>query len=110
MFVLLLVSCCFITTTFSIPILNHPAYAQQKPIPPYAKWGVYALKKVKQKYPNAQVIDYAHLGRTSTVNTSTESFKLWLRDGKKEFGVFIDITFDKGTEQIIKVTFKESTR
>lgn len=84
------------------------AYAQQKPIPPHAKWGVLAVKKTQEKYPNAQVIDYLHIGRIRGPHSSTERFKLWLKDNKREFGVLINIEFNNETERIIKVTFKET--
>lgn len=86
------------------------AYAQQKPIPPYAKWGVLALKKTKEKYPNAKVIDYLHIGRVAGPNTSTEKFKLWLKDNQKEFGVFVDIEFANKTEDVVNITFKETPK
>ncbi|MED3561331.1 YqzG/YhdC family protein [Bacillus xiapuensis] len=92
------------------PNLINIAYAQRKPIPPYAKWGVLAMNKTKEKYPNAQIIDYLHIGRTSGPATTTEKFKLWLKENGKEFGVFIDIEFNNKTEQVMKVTFKETSK
>ncbi|MGG1396767.1 YqzG/YhdC family protein [Bacillus salipaludis] len=90
--------------------LLNTAYAQRKPIPPYAKWGGFAMKKTKEKYPKAQIIDYLHIGRISGPTTSTEKFKLWLKENGKEFGVFIDIEFNNQTEQVKKVTFKETPK
>ena len=86
------------------------SYAQHKPIPPYAKWGALAVKKTEEKYPNAQIIDYLHIGRVAGPNTSTEKFKLWLKDSQKEFGVFVDIEFNNKTEDVINITFKETPR
>nr|WP_251028972.1 DUF3889 domain-containing protein [Bacillus sp. ISL-18] len=60
----------FITTT----------NAQQKPIPPYAKWGKITMQKTKEKYPQAKIIDYLHIGRDKGENTSVEKFKLWLKE------------------------------
>lgn len=88
--------------------LIHTSYAQQKPIPSYAKWGVLALKETQEKYPNAQVKDYKHIGRVSGTRFTTERFKLWLKDDQKEFGVFVTIEFNNETEKVIKVTFKET--
>lgn len=95
-----LISNHFINTTF----------AQQKPIPPYAKWGALAMKETKEKYPNAQIIDYLHIGRDIGPQTSTEKFKLWIKGQQKEFGVFVNIEFNNQTEKVIKVTFKETDR
>jgi hypothetical protein len=84
--------------------------AQQKPIPPYAKWGKIAMKKTHEKYPQAQIVDYLHVGRTSGPQSSVEKFKLWLKEPQKEFGVFIDIEFDNNTEKILSVKYQETTR
>jgi hypothetical protein len=92
------------------PLKFHEVASAQKPIPPYAKWGTYAMEKTKEKYPNANIIDYLHIGRIPGTPTTTEKFKLWLKDNNREFGVFIDIQFDTKTEQVMKVTFKESSR
>ncbi|MGZ4160251.1 MAG: DUF3889 domain-containing protein [Neobacillus sp.] len=95
---------------FNSIILLNTAYAQQKPIPSYAKWGTLATKMTQEKYPNARIIDYLHIGRISGPNSSTERFKLWLKDNRKEFGVFVNIEFNKETEKVIKVTFTETAK
>ncbi|MGG3468724.1 DUF3889 domain-containing protein [Neobacillus pocheonensis] len=89
---------------------TNSVYAQHKPIPPYAKWGLMAMEKTHEKYPNANIIDYLHIGRVTGPTTSTEKFKLWLKDNKKEFGVFIDIEFNNQTQKVNKITFRETTR
>jgi hypothetical protein len=89
---------------------NNIAHAQQKPIPPYAKWGTLALQKTQEKYPNAKIIDYLHIGRTTGPQSSIEKFKLWLEENNKEFGVFINIEFNNETEKVLKVTFEETSR
>ncbi|MEH7011310.1 YqzG/YhdC family protein [Neobacillus niacini] len=90
--------------------LNQIAHAQQKPIPPYAKWSKVALEKTKAKYPNAKIVDYLHIGRRSGQSTSTERFKFWLKENQKEFGVFVNIEFNNQTGQVVNVTFQETTR
>lgn len=91
-------------------ISSNTAYAQQKPVPPYAKWGIMAMERTHEKYPKAQIIDYLHVGRVTGPKTSTEKFKLWLRENKKEFGVFIDIEFDNVTQKVIRINFKETPK
>jgi len=88
---------------------NVVALAQQQ-APPYAKWGQVAMKKTKEKYPQANIIDYLHIGREKGPKYSTEKFKLWLKTDSKEFGVFVDITFENETEQIKDIKFRETTR
>lgn len=78
--------------------------------PPYAKWGQIAMSETKAKYPNADIIDYLHIGRETGANTSIEKFKLWLREDNKEFGVFVNITFDNETEEMTDITFQETER
>jgi hypothetical protein len=79
-------------------------------VPPYAKWGQLAMQKTKEKYPNAAITDYLHLGKVPGTTSSTEKFKLWLKEKDKEFGVLVDIEFDKNTERLIGIKFREVTR
>jgi len=108
---LLLCVSILLGSTFSTPFaLEHSAHAQQKPTPPYAKWSVIAMDNVKAKYPNAQVGDYLYVGRTNGDLTSTERFKFWLKENQREFGVYVNIEFNKQTEQITNVTYQETTK
>lgn len=93
-----------------LPQIDDTAYAQQKPTPPYAKWSKVALDKTKEKYPNAEVVDYLYVGRKNGNRTATEKFKLWLKENQKEFGVYVDIEFIKETEQVVNVTYTETAR
>jgi len=79
-------------------------------IPSYAKWGKLAMKETKQKYPEAEIIDYLHRGRQTNGETMIEQFKLWLRGENKEFGVFVNIEFDSKTEKVVHITFLETDR
>lgn len=89
--------------TSSVPILLEE-------IPPYAKWGRLAMKETKEKYPEAAIIDYLHIGKTVENEKTTEKFKLWLQDKDKEFGVYISIRFHTGTEQVIDIVMEETDR
>ncbi|MBT2729900.1 DUF3889 domain-containing protein [Bacillus sp. ISL-75] len=106
----LYISLLFISVSVHPLTSIHKVSAQHKPIPSYAKWGTLALKKTHEKYPHAKIIDYLHIGRTSGPQTSTERFKLWLKENNREFGVFINIEFNKETEKVLKITFEETTR
>ncbi|ONK24245.1 hypothetical protein BLX87_06260, partial [Bacillus sp. VT-16-64] len=68
------------------------------------------IQKTKEKYPQAKIIDYLHIGSDKKGDTSLEKFKLWLKQNNKEFGVFVYILFDSKTEQIIDVKFRETSR
>ncbi|HAM81880.1 DUF3889 domain-containing protein [Ornithinibacillus bavariensis] len=91
---------------FTMEQTTDHVYAQ-KEVPSYAKWGRIAMEKTKERFPNAEIVDYLHIGREKGVDTSTETFKLWLEEPKKEFGVFVDITFNNLTEEIIRIKFRE---
>ncbi|MFD2042966.1 DUF3889 domain-containing protein [Ornithinibacillus salinisoli] len=82
----------------------------EKEVPPYTKWGKIAMKKTKVKYPQAEIIDFLHLGREKGTEYSVEKFKLWLKEDNREFGIFIDIKFNNETEQIVDIEYKESTQ
>lgn len=87
--------------------------AQQVYEPPYAKWGKIAVEKTKEQYPQADVIDYLHIGRErKSPAISIEKFKLWLRvkDGSREFGVFVNVEFESSTEKYVGITYRETDR
>lgn len=88
---------------------NTVVAATRKPIPEYAKWGRLAMKETQSKYPQAQIIDYLHMGRELNNGTTTERFKLWLRQEKKEFGALVTITFDTKTEEVKQILINETT-
>ena len=82
-------------------------YAQAQ-APSYAKWGNLALQKTKQKYPNATVIDYLHVGKYNSSDYSTEKFKLWLKENNREFGVLVEIKYNVKTKDVIRITLRET--
>ncbi|MFS0690349.1 DUF3889 domain-containing protein [Sporosarcina sp. 179-K 8C2 HS] len=94
------------TAITQIPI-TIPAQVE---VPSYAKWGVLAVKETKQKYPDANIIDYLHIGSEIKDDTTIEKFKLWLKDDRHEFGVFVNITFNTRTSELIKIDFQETDR
>ncbi|WP_142255366.1 YqzG/YhdC family protein [Bacillus sinesaloumensis] len=106
--------CCF--GLFLIPtigLINESPIVtaeQKKPVPEYAKWGKLAMEKTKNKYPSAQIIDYLHVGRTKKNGMYIERFKLWLKQDNREFGVFVNITFEADTERVKNITIVETDR
>ena len=94
------------TTQTHIPTIAHA----QPEIPVYAKWGKLALKVTQSKYPNANIIDYLHEGSESKENSTIEKFKLWLKDGDNEFGVFARIEYITETEKVVTIELQETFR
>ncbi|WP_051321942.1 DUF3889 domain-containing protein [Alicyclobacillus contaminans] len=81
-----------------------PTAPYSKPIPPYAKWGKLAVQQAQRCYPRAQVVDYLHLGRSEQGHgRAEEAFRLWLREGKQEWGVVVRLQFNVQTEALLRV-------
>lgn len=88
------------------------AHTESTPgVPPYAKWGQMAMQEAKLRYESAAIVDYKHIGRTQLSATTTqERFKLWLRQGGKEFGVYVTIQFDTESERIVAIKWQTADR
>lgn len=105
----------FIALGIIIAVNSAPTYiptiAHTPPeIPAYAKWGKLAIKETQSKYPNATIIDYLHEGSESRKDSTIEKFKLWLKDGDHEFGVFVRIEYTTETEKVVTIEFEETSR
>ncbi|MCL6443846.1 MAG: YqzG/YhdC family protein [Alicyclobacillus sp.] len=103
------------TCTIAMAGSGHAAKPRQdhtaKPTPAYAKWGELAVAETKKRYPKASVIDYLHVGRQAiSPSTTQETFKLWLKGQRREFGVFVRIQFDTTTERVLSIRFQETDR
>ncbi|WP_449354815.1 YqzG/YhdC family protein [Virgibacillus natechei] len=97
-----------LTSISTAPIHNQYTVSAQDETPPYAKWGRLAMKETKSEYPDADIIDYLHVGSHTSDDETTQKFKLWLKEEAKEYGVFIDITFHNETEELVQITFEET--
>jgi hypothetical protein len=84
------------------PHSNCAPYA--KPEPPYAKWGKRAVQYAHVCYPNAAVVDYLHIGRRRIgENQAEEVFRLWLREGKREWGILVRVQFQVSPERFLSI-------
>jgi len=84
-----------------------PLVNAEREIPSYAKWGKLAMEKTKERYPDSQIYDYLHVGREKRLNSSVETFKLWVKEKDRKFEVLVHIEFDINTEKVLNVNFKE---
>jgi hypothetical protein len=110
----------FIMSIFLIQLISsgipHPSVSAKSlesigvTVPSYAKWGRIAMQKTKERYPEAKIIDYLHIGREDSEGDSIEKFKLWLKGKDREFGVQINIRFDPETDELKQISFKEVSR
>ncbi|WP_237582641.1 DUF3889 domain-containing protein [Pontibacillus yanchengensis] len=104
----LLLVTSIIYSPFAIPSSQpYQSVGAQPEVPSYAKWGRMAVKKTQEKYPNAKVKDYLHIGKSSKNGTSVEQFKLWVKEDDKEFPVYVDIEFETKTDKFISITIKK---
>lgn len=99
----------FVTVNFALTHIQTNAITPQE-IPAYAKWGRLAMLETQSKYPTANIIDYLHEGSETKEDSTIEKFKLWLRDGDKEFGVFVRIEYETDTEKVMNIEFQETSR
>ncbi|MBT2763544.1 DUF3889 domain-containing protein [Paenibacillus sp. ISL-20] len=75
--------------------------------PVYATWGTLAVTETKRKY-NMDVVDYLYMGRTTISNEMVEEkFKLWLKKGAREFGVYVTVAFHPTIHQFISIRYEE---
>lgn len=77
-------------------------------IPAYAQWGRLAIEETKVKYPHAQILDYSYEGSERKGESTVEKFKLWLKEGMREFGVEIKIEYMTETEKVSTIEMKET--
>lgn len=82
----------------------------QQELSSYAKWGQLAIRETQAKYPNANIIDYLHEGHEQKGESTIENFKLWLKEGDKEFGVFVRIEYVTATEKVIHIEWSETAK
>ena len=108
-FITILLATSFYTIPMIYANIVNSSTIQVKPTPSYAKWGILAIEKAAGKYPNAQITDFLHIGRNVENQSTTEKFKLILKENKKEFGLFVTIEFDSKTEEIIQLNFEETS-
>ncbi|MEH7224585.1 YqzG/YhdC family protein [Bacillus sp. JJ1566] len=110
----ILIGCCFcLLLSPTILFLNDSSITTaetNKPVPEYAKWGKLAMEETGKRYPSAQIVDYLHVGRYKKNGLYVERFKLWLKQGNREFGVFVNITFEPDTERVKNITVVETDR
>jgi hypothetical protein len=100
----------FVGSMLSFSPETTPVVNAEKETPSHARWGKLAMEKTKERYPNSQIYDYLHVGREKRLNSSVETFKLWVKEKDRKFEVFVHIEFDTNTEKVLNVNFKEVSK
>ncbi|MCM2997562.1 YqzG/YhdC family protein [Paenibacillus cellulositrophicus] len=76
--------------------------------PPYAKWGLIAVKEAQKKY-NSEITDYLHIGRINLSPTEAEeTFKLLLSRQGMPAAVLATVRFNTVTERLISIKFRDT--
>ncbi len=79
----------------------------QEEAPSYAKWSRIAIQQTQETYPESSVIDYLYMGTAQNDGSTVATFRLWLREGKREYGVVVRVTYTTRTEKLESVKFHE---
>ncbi|SEL97861.1 Protein of unknown function [Paenibacillus sp. cl141a] len=75
--------------------------------PAFAKWGTLAVTETKRKY-DMDVVDYLYMGRTKISSVlAEEKFKLWLKKGNLEIGVYVTVSYHPVTDRILSIRYEE---
>lgn len=96
--------------TQSIAFASSAAHVP-KVTPSYTNWGLVAVAEAKKKYPTASVVDYKRFPRiVLSPTTAQDTFKLWMKDGDHELGLYVYVVFDIASENLRSITFKETSQ
>ncbi|WP_164545572.1 DUF3889 domain-containing protein [Paenibacillus albus] len=99
----------WMTMALAVLVFN-TAVVQAGAEPSYAKWGRLAMKETAQRY-HADITDYKHVGRkVEDGGLMSETFRLQLRKGAKEFEVTVRIWFEQQSERVVRIHFSEDDK
>lgn len=88
--------------------VTNQVWMEQAVAPGYAKWGRLAMEETAKAYEGASIIDYKYEGRTDRGHgLAEERFRLWLRQGEREFGVRVTISVEVASDTSRGVKFEE---
>ncbi|HZH61452.1 MAG TPA: DUF3889 domain-containing protein [Metabacillus sp.] len=74
----------------------------------YKKWSRIAISSVKEKYPEAELVDYKYDGRESVnEEESKDVFHVRGKQNNKPFIVKVDVVFNPKTGKLITVNISE---
>ncbi|MEK3709501.1 YqzG/YhdC family protein [Bacillus sp. FSL K6-1005] len=72
-----------------------------------SKWEELAVKEAKKRYPLAQVLVKQKVWDRKRKDEAVKQYHLTLREGSKEFGVFVTISFDPYSQKVNKIAILE---
>ncbi|MGX1192921.1 DUF3889 domain-containing protein [Metabacillus sp. SLBN-84] len=85
-------------------LVSHSAnvYAEK-----HTDWKNVAVKETKKRYPLSQVLFAQKIWDNTKKNQTVKQYKVTLREGIKDIGVFVTISYDAKTEKIKKIQVLE---
>ncbi|MEC1290916.1 YqzG/YhdC family protein [Bacillus mojavensis] len=86
------------------------AHAEEAPLVTarhMSKWEELAVKEAKKRYPLAQVLVKQKVWDRKRKDEAVKQYHLTLREGSKEFGVFVTISFDPYSHKVNKIAILE---
>lgn len=72
-----------------------------------SKWEELAVKEAKKRYPLAQVLFKQKVWDRKRKDEAVKQYHLTLREGSKEFGVFVTISFNPYSQKVNKIAILE---
>ncbi|MCY8426321.1 YqzG/YhdC family protein [Bacillus vallismortis] len=86
------------------------AYAEEMPLMAarhISKWEELAVKEAKKRYPLAQVLFKQKVWDRKRKDEAVKQYHLTLKEGSKEFGVFVTISFNPYSQKVHKIAILE---
>ncbi|WP_083328195.1 DUF3889 domain-containing protein [Metabacillus idriensis] len=73
----------------------------------HTDWKNVAVKETKKRYPLSQVLFAQKIWDNTKKNQTVKQYKVTVREGMKDIGVFVTISYDAKTEKVKKIQVLE---
>ncbi|MFC0524385.1 DUF3889 domain-containing protein [Pontibacillus salicampi] len=97
----------FVGWTPIVPLMDSSTVHAEQTNPSYVKWARIAVDETKEKYPNARMKDFLHLGKETQGDNTIEKFKLSMQEGDKSFILYVNVAYNTKGNTLNEVTFEE---
>jgi hypothetical protein len=73
----------------------------------HTDWKDFAVNETKKRYPLSQVLFAQKIWDNTKKNQTVKQYKVTVREGMKDIGVFVTISYDAKTEKVKKIQVLE---
>ncbi|MGG4490067.1 DUF3889 domain-containing protein [Metabacillus idriensis] len=73
----------------------------------HTDWKNVAVNETKKRYPLSQVLFAQKIWDNTKKNQTVKQYKVTVREGMKDIGVFVTISYDAKTEKVKKIQVLE---